>query len=233
MDGHDLLRELLLADPGLPRDKPTEAYWQHIPHHLSETQSAALAETTDVAVIGSGITGTSVTKYLLEGHPDTQVTLLEARTLCSGATGRNGGHLVTFGGAGYSSLKGAHGPEMASKILKFTQDTCDQVLIEAQRYALQESEIRSVNRVRAFGDLESFEGVKRSVAEYEKDNPECKGRFSFVDGKQALEVCLFSFQYLKVHQLNANIGIWYSRCCRRSAFQGRRSLALQVRHERA
>ena len=30
LDGHALLRELILADPGLPRNKPTEAYWQHI-----------------------------------------------------------------------------------------------------------------------------------------------------------------------------------------------------------
>jgi hypothetical protein len=226
LGGHALLEELLLADPGLPKDKPTEAYWQHIPHPLSETQSSILPEVTDVAVIGSGITGTSVAKFLLEGQPDTQVTLLEARTLCSGATGRNGGHLVTFGGAGYSSLKAAHGPRMAAKILKFTQDTCDQVLIAAQRYALQESEIRSVTRVRAFGDLESFEGVKRSVAEYEKDNPDCKGQFSFIDGEQALKVAGSHVNILKGRWLNESIGLWYPRCCWRSTFRCGRSLAI-------
>jgi glycine/D-amino acid oxidase-like deaminating enzyme len=193
LDGHALLKKLVLADPGLPKDNPTEAYWQHIPHPLATTQSPALPETTDIVIIGSGISGTSVAKYLLEGRPDTRVTLLEARTLCSGATGRNGGHLVTFGGAGYSGLKAVHGQKAAAKILKFAYDTCDEVLQVAKESALEESEIRSVTRVRAFGDLESFEGVKRSVAEYELENPECRGRMTFVDGEEALKVkCSFT-----------------------------------------
>ena len=70
----------------------------------------------------------------------------------------------------------------------FVQKTCDQVLQVAKECALQESEIRSVMRVRAFGDPESLEEVKRSVAEYEHDNPESKGRFKFIDGEQALKV---------------------------------------------
>jgi hypothetical protein len=190
-DGYTLLKELLLTDPGLPKHKPTEAYWQHIPHPLAECQSPNLRQTTDIAVIGGGITGCSVAKYLLEGRLDTTVTIFEARTLCSGATGRNGGHLVTFGAAGYSSLKRVHGAEMAVKILRFAQDTCDQVLQVARECALQESEIRTVTRVRSFGDSESFEAVKRSVAEYEVDYPECNGRFKFIDGEQAATVISF------------------------------------------
>lgn len=57
-------------------------------------------ETTGMLIVGSGITGTSVAKHLLEGQPDARVTIVEARTLCSGATGRNGGQHVAFGAAG-------------------------------------------------------------------------------------------------------------------------------------
>ncbi|KAF2420128.1 FAD dependent oxidoreductase [Tothia fuscella] len=180
----------------------------HIPHSLAQIQSASLPETTDVAIIGSGITGTSVAKFLLEGRPDTHVTILEARTLCSGATGRNGGHLVTFGGAGYSALKAQHGADEAAKILKFAQDTCDQLLETAKEMARDESEIRPVTRVRAFGDAESLEEVKRSVAAYELDHPAMRGRFEFIDGKQALEVQRFGNHHVAGAALFPAAALW-------------------------
>lgn len=185
-----LLKDLLLADPGLPKENPTKSYWQHIPHNLAEIQSPTLPTVVDVAIIGSGVTGTSVAKNLLDGDQNLRVAVFEARTLCSGATGRNGGQCVTFGGADYSDLKKIYGSVEAAKILKFSQDTWEQVVALAQEYALAESEIRVVTRVRAFGqsDGEGLEKVKQSVAEYENDHPERAGRFRFLDGKQALEV---------------------------------------------
>lgn len=44
-------------------------------------------------VVGSGITGAFITYDLLSHSSDLDVLVLEARTTCSGATGRNGGHL--------------------------------------------------------------------------------------------------------------------------------------------
>jgi hypothetical protein len=226
LDAPSMLKELLLADPGLPNHNPTESYWQHVPHPLSEIQSPTLPDNTDIVVIGSGITGTSVAKFLLEGRPDTNVTILEARTLCSGATGRNGGHLVTFGGAGYSSLKRVHGPEMAVKILRFAQDTYDAVLREARDHASEESEMRIVARVRAFGDLKSFEEVKRSVGEYEQDYPEYRGRLSFVDEEQAHEVCNSMLKVRGVSELIACPEIWSPWRCRRCAVSSSSILAV-------
>ncbi|KAL4791930.1 FAD dependent oxidoreductase [Aspergillus venezuelensis] len=62
------LLELIQQDPGLPRDNPTASYWQHIAHKLSNVKSASFTPTTDIAIIGSGITGASVAKTLLEQH---------------------------------------------------------------------------------------------------------------------------------------------------------------------
>lgn len=56
---------------------------------------------------------------------------------------------------------------MAAKVLKFAHDTCDRVIRAAKEYALEESEIRYVRRLRAFGDVDMFEEVKSSVLEYE------------------------------------------------------------------
>ncbi|KAL1848445.1 hypothetical protein Plec18170_008043 [Paecilomyces lecythidis] len=54
---------------------------------------AAAPEAVDVAIIGSGITGATVAYQLTESRPELQVALFEARGLCTGATGRNGGHI--------------------------------------------------------------------------------------------------------------------------------------------
>ncbi|KAG7853766.1 hypothetical protein KL919_005405 [Ogataea angusta] len=61
--------------------------------------SACLAETIlgiyNRVIIGSGFSGASVAFNLLE-QTDEKVLLLEARDVCSGATGRNGGHMRSY-----------------------------------------------------------------------------------------------------------------------------------------
>jgi glycine/D-amino acid oxidase-like deaminating enzyme len=76
----------------LPVSSPTESYWQSPPHPFASYRSA-FPHSADVVVIGSGITGTSIAKTLFEHDPSLKIVILEARNLCSGATGRNGGHI--------------------------------------------------------------------------------------------------------------------------------------------
>jgi glycine/D-amino acid oxidase-like deaminating enzyme len=169
------LRDLVIADPGLPHPYPTEPYWLSIPHHLATVQSPSLPEIVDVVVIGSGISGTSIAFHALEDDPNLQVAVVEARTLCSGATGRNGGHVITYEAISYASLKRSVGTELAFKILNFTFTNVDMVAEAAQRYACEESQYRPVERVRGFGDEDSLVAAKGSVAEYEADFPEESG----------------------------------------------------------
>ena len=85
----------LTIDPGLPRDKPTTSFWQQPLHPLADVASETLPGRTDVLIIGSGITGCSVAKTILEQDNALTVTILEARALVSGASSRNGGHIVS------------------------------------------------------------------------------------------------------------------------------------------
>jgi gamma-glutamylputrescine oxidase len=79
------------------------------PDRLDDNRSAWLAElppderspplrgtaTADVAVIGGGITGVSTAWHLARRYPDRRVVLLEARGLANGASGRNGGQVLS------------------------------------------------------------------------------------------------------------------------------------------
>ncbi|KAK6384802.1 hypothetical protein LTS17_002365 [Exophiala oligosperma] len=95
---------LLTGRAGLPSANPTESFWQTShPNTLADHRStAALPDGADVVVIGTGISGTFATHELLTraaaaaatdtDHAALDVVVLEARTTCSAATGRNGGH---------------------------------------------------------------------------------------------------------------------------------------------
>lgn len=74
----------------LPRDNPTQSYWQLEPDEIADLRSTdALPDKADTVIIGSGITGAAVAFNLLSnGARD--IVMLEARQASSGATGRNG-----------------------------------------------------------------------------------------------------------------------------------------------
>ncbi|KAK4122496.1 DAO-domain-containing protein [Parathielavia appendiculata] len=89
-----------LPPAGLPSRNPTESYWLRDPSPvlLGHRGTPDLPETADVVVVGSGITGAFAARFLKEweegkeGEERRRVVMLEAREVCFGATGRNGGH---------------------------------------------------------------------------------------------------------------------------------------------
>src|SRR4051812_44305680 len=87
------------VSPGLPVANPTVAFWQEDPPfpELVNIQSEKLPDKADIVIIGSGITAAAIARTVLhESHrtgETRRVVVCEARTLCSGATGRNGGHI--------------------------------------------------------------------------------------------------------------------------------------------
>ncbi|KAF5252036.1 hypothetical protein FANTH_2990 [Fusarium anthophilum] len=180
-------------DPGLPRPNPTVSAWQ-VPAHpsLASIQSRDLPELTDFAVIGSGITGCSVTKALLE-HPsaaNSRVTVLEARTLVSGATGRNGGHLVTASGHTFGPLAEQHGTEAAREITRFSIMNIEHLMRLVREFdsALQEEcEIRDVLKVMAVGDDETWASAKSSVLGFQDKVPEYGAYHSIIERDQVPE----------------------------------------------
>ncbi|KIK77944.1 hypothetical protein PAXRUDRAFT_834789 [Paxillus rubicundulus Ve08.2h10] len=91
---------------GLPSVNPTHSFWTHSSPDANplarEGSEGLLTTDADICIVGSGITGVGVAYHLSEAYlthgvvPESplKVVILEARDFCSGATGRNGGHLT-------------------------------------------------------------------------------------------------------------------------------------------
>ncbi|KAJ6016845.1 hypothetical protein N7451_000224 [Penicillium sp. IBT 35674x] len=178
------MEALVRQDPGLPRSNPTASYWQHEPHPLSAIQSAVLPATTNIAVIGSGVTGASVCKALLEMDQNHHVTVFEARTLCSGATGRNGGQMAINAAETYEQMKLDVGAEMAGKIIRFNIKTLNRLREIAQEFAAEYAECTDVTKLRAFKDMPSFEKAKAGIKALELDHPSLKGIYSVLTAEE-------------------------------------------------
>lgn len=164
--------------PPIPKhDGTTASFWLQTPHpELRNLRSATLPTRTDVVVIGSGITATSVVRTLLTTISATEsklrIVLLEARDICSGATGRNGGHCLETAEE-YLELKETRGKESAQKIVGFRMKHLDALMKTAELYGIvDEAQIRRVQFLSAHFDEESWKYSKSSIEAFKDDMPE-------------------------------------------------------------
>lgn len=221
-----------MADPGLPRPNPTQSYWQQTPHALADVQSSELPTDRDFAIIGSGITGLAVTKSLLERHPTATVTVLEARTLCSGATGRNGGQMAANAGEQYMHLAETHGSETAGKIVDFTFRNLGKMQELAEEYdAVESSEMQQLHKLRVFLTQGKFDDFKKSIARLEKEHPSKKGLYTILDADSVAKVGCLKASGNFVAVLTFILAIWNSWNIWRSSSSCRDSLAISSCHQ--
>ncbi|EWG48844.1 hypothetical protein FVEG_08504 [Fusarium verticillioides 7600] len=172
------LRAALLSDPLLPRPNPSISLWQEPVHPtVSSIQSPTLPSYADIVVIGSGITGCSVSKALLEDdslESTTRIVVLEARTLASNATGRNGSQLVSPVRHLYNTMCKRHSEETAKEMGRFSFMNIERIMgmLEELDPELQESsEIRHVHKVMVAGDEETWKTSKESLNSFREAIP--------------------------------------------------------------
>jgi hypothetical protein len=106
----------------LPVSNPTNSFWTKDIHELHNHRSTELLpEICDVVIIGAGYAGISTAYHLVEeqGTVIKSITILEARGVCSGATGRNGGHLRPDLYGGIPTYISRGGLEAGAEIARF------------------------------------------------------------------------------------------------------------------
>jgi glycine/D-amino acid oxidase-like deaminating enzyme len=162
----------IMLPPGLPVGNPSQSAWQEPPHAtVSSVQSPTLPEMVDIAVIGSGITGSSVAYALLHDSSTAnlapRIAILEARNAVSGATGRNGGHLVSDAQSLFPVLVENLGKDEAVKILRFSEDNIARLKSVVAQLDASDREIiqlRDVISTVGFRDEDLVEYERRSIA---------------------------------------------------------------------
>lgn len=161
------------SPPSLPVPAPTRSYWLDDPPFpkLCDIQSE-LPEESDVVIIGSGITGSAVAKSLLELSGELRVVVCEARELCSGATGRNGGHIKATPYEVLAMFRTKMGPEKAAKLARFQRSHLEILKQVGER--VPQGEVREVQTVDLFTEKDDFEKAQREVEEMKVWMPEEK-----------------------------------------------------------
>ncbi|KAJ5249827.1 hypothetical protein N7489_000237 [Penicillium chrysogenum] len=163
---HELLLKLasqVIQDPGIPVPNPTVSAWQEPAHPFATIQSKDLPRYTDCAIIGSGITGCSAAKTILESDLGFDKK-------------------VTF----YERFADAYGAEAAREIAEFGDFNLEEVVRIAKEENLENvSEIRDVTTISSFDDREGFDAATRSVQMYEEAVPKSRGRYKVLEGEVA------------------------------------------------
>jgi len=179
----------IARDPGLPVTNPTKAIWQDPPHPLSNVQSGAFPEQAHVIVIGSGITACAVVHTILSSASiKPRITVLEARTLCSGASGRNGGHIRDSPFMYFSDLKERFGLGAAKKMLLFRSGHLKEITRIIEEESLTEVELQMVEAVDVICEEEKWASTKEELEDFENYAPQEIQRPKIWEGDTARKV---------------------------------------------
>ncbi|KAH0274190.1 DAO-domain-containing protein, partial [Aureobasidium melanogenum] len=166
----------------LPHRNPTRSYWLENPpfSELVDIRSKSLPNKADVVIIGSGITGAAVARSLLRESKrkdqDLTITVLEARDICSGATGRNGGHIKASPHETFAKLEAKYGVERAVALTRFQLDHLECLTNLCQSEEFTQAECRKVETVDLFFDQKTFDDVCHTASKLKTLLPEHQGR---------------------------------------------------------
>ena len=155
-----------------PHPSPLPSIWQSLTCTSTSASSSPLLTHPppqappppyETAIIGTGITGALTAYHTLLSSPHTRLALLDARTACSGATGRNGGHTKAASYRSYAAHVHAWGTAEALRVARLEYANLRATHALARELGVEkECESWEGNTVDAVYDRETFEEGKRA-----------------------------------------------------------------------
>lgn len=157
--------EIVQTDTMLPHAEPTSSYWNTPPITISHSRPSPSKEPS-IVILGSGLTAAAIAYALLPLLPTTHMLVLEARSVCDGATGRNGGHCKLVPHEELDKLTPRFGVKRAVELVRFQmrhleclREVCE--LVDAT--SREKSEFREVETVDLYVDESVFYEAKGKV----------------------------------------------------------------------
>lgn len=166
---------------GLPCVNSSASFWHSEPNAflLGHRTTKDLPQQADIVIVGSGITGASIARYLTaDSRASTKsIVLLEAREVCWGATGRNGGHC--------QPLLFDRTPDVAA----FEVKNVHAVKSYIQQHDIEEhTEWRSVTGCRSFHDTDAYELAKKDIEHLKEAQPDLAAQVQLVEAGNETEM---------------------------------------------
>lgn len=148
---------------GLPVKNPTQSYWQTPTLPIKDHRTTPdLPSASKYVIVGSGVTGASIAYKILLEEPSAQITLLEARTAASGASGRNGGHCRGGRYLDFKRYLEQFGEEDALKMDQLEEDNVRNVGNFIKKHQI-DCDLRDVESVDATTDEKQFQEILESL----------------------------------------------------------------------
>ncbi|KAF8250586.1 DAO-domain-containing protein [Wilcoxina mikolae CBS 423.85] len=180
--------ERVNGSPGKPVPNPTSSIWQQPPTPLASHTSETHPEEVDVLIIGSGITACSIAYHLLRSSESTtgktpRVAIFEARELCSGATGRNGGHIKETPYMEWGTLLARFGRGAADEVVRFRMAHLKQLLELAEKEGIAAAaDMREVETVDVFCEADAWRDAQQKLRDWLEAFPDEKGHWKVWEG---------------------------------------------------
>lgn len=180
----------------------TLPFWRTDLHHLDSHRSTdSIPSEADIVVIGAGYAGISTIYHLLQQsdqrpQPGPSIVILEAREICSGASGRNGGHVkpdVYFNLTKYSKKFGV---EAATEFAKFEAANVMAVKDVVERESI-DCDFVLTRAMDVYLDERQAEVVEKEWREVQRLGKASLGDVQFIKGESAERVSISTESLLR------------------------------------
>ncbi|CAO3617323.1 unnamed protein product [Cunninghamella echinulata] len=112
----------------------THSHWLHNGPYQQPTKTP-LPKKADIVIIGGGITGLSTAYWLTKLCPEKKIVVVEARSLASGATGRNGGLITPGLNDNFETMVNKYGEKAAERLVNFDYLNVDMLADFLEKHA--------------------------------------------------------------------------------------------------
>lgn len=192
---------------GPPIHKPRPSYWHdHLSPLANLIEPSTFTPTAPYThiIIGSGISGTMIAYFLLQIEPSAKVLMLEAREVCSGATGRNGGHTKAASYRSYLAHREELGKEEALKIARLEYSNIGATHALAEELSVKEwCESEMCRTVDVIYDRDTFEAGCKAVDMIRgdaEDEEKEEGKMAWYQGHGPDDTTLQNFHITSLNQ---------------------------------
>lgn len=173
-----------IIDPGFPVKNSTRSFWHTEASVIGKLQSPWL-DKADVVIIGSGMTAMSLARTLYSKRPQLRMVVVEARDLCYGATGRNGGHCKVMSPGVWYDRKEQYGVEEALRVMEYEHSH-----LNAMAACIEENKIdcdlRLVEGLDIYHDKKVFQRAIDALEDMRAHSPDLASRYTVYTTKEDL-----------------------------------------------